>query len=455
MNEDMWLSPGTELEREVTAHSLVYSGLDWQIIELQDSSRALLVRPELTKKWDELELLPRSLFSPVPVCEETVLFAMGRASTELRPVGQPFPMMNAVEAKAFASALRETRKVNSEVPIHDGIYFEMYSRLLPTWTDSELIGDDILLGMWLTGGVGVSVKLFSRVCELAVWLPRNQLANIVETAGFPRPDEETSVENSQLELQDSGLSQDADFTEGRFEMPGRSDLEAFFRDHVIDIIEHPKRYEKMGIDFPAPFILHGPPGCGKTFAVQQLIAYLGLPDFAINSGSIGSVYHHGTSLLISEVFEQAIEAAPSVIVIDEMDAFLAGRELAGGSGLHHVEEVAEFLTRIPIAAGKKVLLIGMTNMLHLIDPAVMRRGRFDHVIKVEMPSQIEVSALLDSLLSKIPREDNLNVEPVISALIGKPLSDAAFVIREASRIAAKAAKTELDQESLMAALSVL
>ena len=88
----------------------------------------------------------------------------------------------------------------------------------------------------------------------------------------------------------------------------------------------------------------------------------------------------------------------------------------------------------------------MTNMIEMIDPAILRRGRFDHIIEVGMPSREEVASLFDSLLSKIPRTDDLYLDKILDALTGKALSESAFVIREASRIAAKAGKTQLDLE---------
>ena len=138
-----------------------------------------------------------------------------------------------------------------------------------------------------------------------------------------------------------------------------------------------------------------------------------------------------------------------------MESFLSERRSDNISGLHHVEEVAEFLRRIPEAVKSRVLVIAMTNMIEMIDPAILRRGRFDHVIEVGMPSRKEVASLVDALLSKLPKCDNLNLENIIDALSGKALSDVSFLIREAARLAAKAGKTQLDQESLEAALESL
>lgn len=189
--------------------------------------------------------------------------------------------------------------------------------------------------------------------------------------------------------------------------------------------------------------------------MERLVEFIDWPSYSIDSSSVGSPYIHETSKKISEVFDTAIDGAPSVVVIDEMESFLTDRKSGSSSGLHHVEEVAEFLRRIPEAIKNKVLIIAMTNMIEMIDPAILRRGRFDHIIEVGMPSREEVSSLVDSLLGKLPTADDLNLDKILDALTGKALSDSAFVIREAARLAAKAGKTQLDQESVDAALGSL
>jgi SpoVK/Ycf46/Vps4 family AAA+-type ATPase len=211
----------------------------------------------------------------------------------------------------------------------------------------------------------------------------------------------------------------------------------------------------MGIEFPSAIVLHGPPGCGKTFAVERLIEFIDWPSYSIDSKTVGSPYIHETSKKISDVFGKAIDDAPSVIVIDEMESFLSNRRSESSSGLHHVEEVAEFLRRIPEAIKNKVLIIAMTNLIEMIDPAILRRGRFDHIIEVGMPSRIEVALLLDALLSKLPKAGNLNMDKILDVLTGKALSDSAFAIREAARLAAKDGKSQLDQESIDRALNSL
>jgi SpoVK/Ycf46/Vps4 family AAA+-type ATPase len=235
-----------------------------------------------------------------------------------------------------------------------------------------------------------------------------------------------------------------------FELAGRPELAAFFNEHIVDIILHRDRYKALGVEFASAVILHGPPGCGKTFAVERLVDFLGWPSFQIDASSVASPYIHETSKKIAQAFDKAMENAPSVLVIDEMEAFLADRDM--GSGHHRVEEVAEFLRRIPEAVKNDVLIIAMTNRIEMIDPAIQRRGRFDHVIKVDFASEIEVQALLGKLLSSLPRDPNVDYRPLARELAGRPLSDVSFVVREGARLAARSGKDHLDQASLLAAL---
>ena len=373
---------------------------------------------------------------------------------------------------AFAFALKESRKLSEEASFHDAIYVEQYSRLLPAWTLTPHVDDEVVLGTWITGGVVISTESFRRLTNLTGWMPAGDLAEIVKAAGFactcrcwvywlsaspllkPRPMQRPPLPRWLSNLNNRNRQRQP--AEAKvFRLPGRPQLEEFFNEHVIDIIFNAEKYQALGIDFPSAIVLHGPPGCGKTFAVERLVEFIDWPSYSIDSNSVGSPYIHETSKKISEVFDKAIDGAPSVIVIDEMESFLSDRRSGGSSGLHHVEEVAEFLRRIPEAIKNKVLIIAMTNLIEMIDPAILRRGRFDHIIEVGMPSREEVASLVDSLLSKLPKAEDLNVDKILDALTGKALSDSAFVIREAARLAAKTGKTQLDQESIDAALNSL
>jgi hypothetical protein len=443
---DPWLPRGFTLPGGGSTRAALAEGQDWQIYETLPEGRVLVAREELARSWMERGLLEPGAMIPLRFGTESFMGLLSDSRHLLAPVDDSPRVRDGGEAMAFSIALRETRKRDATSNLQGALYVEKFSRLLPVLSTGPGTADDLVLGTWLAGGVRVSAQSLRRLSTLTRGLSMGELQSIVEAAGLRVSEQEPAAATP-------GAASSSKPT--RFELPGREKLESFFSEHVIDIIENAARYKALGIGFPSAIALHGPPGCGKTFAVSKLIEYLGWPSMSIDSSSIGSPYIHETGRKIAKVFDEALRVSPAIIVIDEMDAFLSDRQLSGGQGLHHVEEVAEFLRRIPEAIANNILVIGMTNRIETIDPALLRRGRFDHVISVDMPTEQEVSALLAKLLSQLPCEKELDVKPLVTALTGRPLSDVAFVVREGARLTARAGKSALDGASLTTALQSL
>lgn len=460
MIHDTWLPIGHKLPDGAKSRVALFEGAGWQILETQGGGRALIVRDDLAQRWFESGLLDQGALSRFEYGDQLLWSTSSSPSQVLCPASDGKSPGSKNEALAFALAFKATRQIDQESHLQDALYVEKFSRLLPTYSISSKIEDDIVLGYWLTGGANVSVKSFRRLRQTLSWLGASDLKDVVENAGFevtemvprdrrrdaaPRSDEMTK---EQVDARKS--APDKESVPQNFELPGRPELEAFFNEHIVDIINNSDRYKALGIDFPSAIVLHGPPGCGKTFAVERLVDFLGWPNFQIEASSVASPYIHETSKKVAEVFDKAMQNAPSVLVIDEMEAFLADREM--GSGHHRVEEVAEFLRRIPEATKNEVLIVGMTNRVEMIDPAILRRGRFDHVIKVDFPSEAEVLSLLEKLLSSLPITENVQATSFSKELSGRPLSDVVFVVREGARLAARSGKDRLDMDSLNSAM---
>lgn len=440
MSGEAWLPVGYKINAETHLASLECGGNEWQIWKLKGGGAVLLVSSKLAARWVCAGLLDSGDMADVAFGDlkmAAVIVAAGRTISALGKSPSPGSFN---EALAFATALRNSRAIDPESSFQGGLYIEALSRILPTG-EGEEPDDGLVLGKWLSGGIGVSVANAAALQSILTWLPHGGVRKLAETAGILIGDVAASKESAGRPV-----------PSGRFELPGRPELEVFFNDHVIDVVQNPEHYRLMGICNPSAIILEGPPGTGKTFAVDKLAAFLGWPIFSIDAGSIGSPFIHETSRKVSELFAEAMKIAPAIVVIDEMEAFLPVRDATAGQH-HRVEEVAEFLRRIPEAVAAGVLVIAMTNRLDMIDPAVSRRGRFDHIIHVGYPSATEVQVLIDKLVDELPLEDDVNTNEIAVELARRPLSDAAFVVREAARISARERQSAISQDTLRKALA--
>ena len=457
---ESWLPIGFLLPDGTKTKQVKFGGPNWQIVDTQSGRRALLVAGDIYQKWIDSGLLEPGTISIFAYGKDNFGYISSPIYQQLCPIGDSNSPNTKAEALAFTLAFRETRSVDQITPLQDAIYIEKLSRLLPTYSISSKTDDDIVLGYWLTGGAHVSATSFRRLRQMMSWLEPSALKEVIEAAGYEVSEITSFNQGHSSDMSARSGSKEDDKTKGEsitrsgssvmFQLAGRPELEAFFNEHIIDILQNRDRYKALGIEFASAIALHGPPGCGKTYAVEQLVEFLGWPSFSIDSSSVASPYIHETSKKVAEVFDKAIDNAPAVLVIDEMEAFLADREM--GSGHHRVEEVAEFLRRIPEAVKSNVLIIAMTNRIEIIDPAILRRGRFDHVLKVGFANESEIMSLLDKLVSHLPKDESIDVAFFAKELAGRPLSDVSFVVREGARLAAKSGKDKLDHESLKAAL---
>ena len=267
MTADPWLPVGHKITDEIVVGALLFSGEGWQIYRTLLGDRVLVAEPVLIYKWTTSGLISEDLIRSASFGPHTIGFLACSKGYDLYPVQQGKSPDAKVDALAFSAALKESRKLIIEVSFHDAIYVEQYSRLLPTFTLSPPAEDERVLGMWVTGGVNVSTKSFRRLCQLTGWLTSSDLAEIVTAAGLAS---ETGiallsrekpnlggVRNDDDAASNSSTAQDitvrhhgTEISYPSFLLPGRPQLEAFFNDYVIDIIQHPDKYDHLGITFP-------------------------------------------------------------------------------------------------------------------------------------------------------------------------------------------------------------
>lgn len=238
-----------------------------------------------------------------------------------------------------------------------------------------------------------------------------------------------------------------------FVLPGRETLNRYFNEEIVDFFKNKEAYEAMGIKNVGATLLYGPPGTGKTHAVTEFAKYLGFPVFEINSLTVGDTYVHGTPKKIAKVFEKAKAAAPSVLIIDEMETYMGKR--CNDDWKAKLEETDEFLRNIPTAVDSQVVIFGMTNMLKDIDPAILRKGRFDNQIEVGPANKEEILAVLKYELTKTKAKARMDLGSYAEALKGRPLSDVSFMVRQAIRNAVHRGRQRVDEADLTAGLEKL
>ncbi|NXK86790.1 NVL protein, partial [Formicarius rufipectus] len=168
-------------------------------------------------------------------------------------------------------------------------------------------------------------------------------------------------------------------------------------------IRHPEVYNHLGVVPPRGFLLHGPPGCGKTLLAQALAGELKLPMLKVAATEIVSGVSGESEQKLRELFEQAVSSAPFILFIDEIDAITPKREVASKDMERRI--VAQFLTCMDelnnVAATTQVLVIGATNRPDSLDPALRRAGRFDREICLGIPDEGAREKILRTLCRKL------------------------------------------------------
>lgn len=239
---------------------------------------------------------------------------------------------------------------------------------------------------------------------------------------------------------------------GEFVLPGRPALERFFREYVIEPSADRARYEALGVQLPNGILLYGPPGSGKTHAVNTLVAALRRPVFRLDLAAVGSPFIHQTTVSMRKSFEEAKRSAPSLLILEEIDAVAPSR--GPMSHDHKVEELTEILRMIEAASKNGVLVPATTNRRDALDPAILRKGRFDHSVHVDYPTREEVELALRGMLNDRPHNIG-DLSKLGEALAGRPMSDVAWVVNEAARLTARSKRHAIEERDLDEAVSRL
>ncbi|XP_078398936.1 nuclear valosin-containing protein-like isoform X2 [Cetorhinus maximus] len=199
-------------------------------------------------------------------------------------------------------------------------------------------------------------------------------------------------------------------------------------------MRHPEVYQQLGVVPPRGFLLHGPPGCGKTLLAQAIVGELELPMLKVAATEIVSGVSGESEQKLRELFEEAVLQAPCIIFIDEIDAISPKRENASKDMERRI--VAQLLTCMDdmnsLAGNTQVLVIGATNRPDSLDPALRRAGRFDREICLGIPSERSREQILRTLCRKLKLPESFDFHQLSRLTPGYVGADLMALCREAA-----------------------
>ena len=220
-----------------------------------------------------------------------------------------------------------------------------------------------------------------------------------------------------------------------------TDVKQRLTEAVIWPMTQPERYERLGIEPPKGIMLYGPPGTGKTFVVKALAHEAGSAFFAVKGAELLDKYVGESERAVRTVFSRARDAAPSIIFFDEFDALAPVRGNSSSSVSDQV--VAALLTEIDGVADRgQVSVIAATNRLDLIDGALLRAGRFETHIKLDLPVKSARLALLN--ITDVNLAEDVDREELAARTDGLSFADLTGVLREAALATLRRDETATD-----------
>ncbi|MBI2986640.1 MAG: CDC48 family AAA ATPase, partial [Deltaproteobacteria bacterium] len=199
-------------------------------------------------------------------------------------------------------------------------------------------------------------------------------------------------------------------------------------------MKYPELFERLGIEPPKGVLLHGPPGTGKTLLARAVAHETEANFFSISGPEVIHKFYGESEAKLREVFERAKRSAPSIIFIDELDSIAPKREQVVGDVEKRV--VAQLLALMDGLEGRgKVIVIGASNIPHMLDPALRRPGRFDREIEIGIPDRSARLEILEIHTRGMPIEEDVKLERIAEITHGFTGADLAALCREAAMTA--------------------
>ncbi|HQW06866.1 MAG: ATP-dependent zinc metalloprotease FtsH [Flavobacteriales bacterium] len=224
---------------------------------------------------------------------------------------------------------------------------------------------------------------------------------------------------------------------------------------IVDFLKTPKKYTDLGAKIPKGALLVGPPGTGKTLLAKAIAGEANVPFFSLSGSDFVEMFVGVGASRVRDLFKQAKEKAPAIIFIDEIDAVgrARGRSVSMGANDERENTLNQLLTEMDgFGTNSGVILIGATNRADVLDRALMRAGRFDRQIFVDMPDLNEREEILQVHLKPLKLDINVDVSFLAKQTPGFSGADLANICNEAALIAARKKKHSVDKQDFLDAV---
>tara|TARA_B100000676_G_C18091835_1_gene860666 strand:+ start:12166 stop:14220 length:2055 start_codon:yes stop_codon:yes gene_type:complete len=223
----------------------------------------------------------------------------------------------------------------------------------------------------------------------------------------------------------------------------KSDLQ-----EIVEFLSSPDKFQKLGGRVPKGVLLNGPPGTGKTLLARAVAGEAGVPFFSINGSEFIQMFVGVGASRVRDLFQQAKESSPAIIFIDEIDA--VGRQRGAGVGGGH-DEREQTLNQIlgemdGFATNDSVIVVAATNRPDVLDPALLRPGRFDRHVTVGKPTQKGRRDIFKVHVRKVPLSNDVDLERLASGTVGLTGADIRNMVNEAALWAARHDKDCVEME---------
>ena len=207
---------------------------------------------------------------------------------------------------------------------------------------------------------------------------------------------------------------------------------------IVDFLKNPKKYEKLGAKIPRGVLLAGNPGTGKTLMARAVAGEANVPFFSISGSEFAEMFVGVGASRVRDLFNKAKKNAPSIIFIDEIDAVAHKRDARGGAGREDEQTLNQILVEMDgFDNDSGVIVIAATNRVDMLDPALLRPGRFDRHINVVLPERKDRLEILQVHFKGKPLAENVKLENLAAKTAGSSGADLANIANEAAITAAR------------------